>query len=129
MATAEVRVLGLRELTRAFSAVSDDMGRELTSELKEAAEPVRKEGEDLALSKITNMPASPRWAVMRIGVSKAQGLVYMVPQARSRGGGKRPNLATKLMEQAMEPALEHNRAEIEGRVEELIDHIADRHGF
>lgn len=128
--TGAVRVRGLRELTRAFNGMSKDIAQDLVWELEEAADPVRKQAEHLAITRIRNMPASPHWATMRIGVSKAQGLVYMVPFARKRGGsGGRPNLADLLMGRSMEPALEANESEIAERVDHLLARLGDEYDF
>lgn len=126
---ATVRVQGLKELTRAFKAISKDLDRELVGELKAAADPVKAEGEKLALTRIGNMPRSPDWAVMRIGVSKAQGLVYMVPQRRRRGGSGRANLANLLMDRAMDPALEKHQDDVVQRVDQLLGKLGGDHGF
>ena len=131
MATGAVRVRGLKELTRAFKAISKDLSKELNAELREAADPVKQEGEHLALTRIRNMPRSPEWAGMRIWISKARGVVFMVPAARGRRlrGSSRPNLADLLMERAMEPALAANQGEVVDRVDRLLGRLAGENGF
>jgi len=124
-----VRVRGLRELSRDFRRMSGDISDELVDGLKAAAEDVRTDAENLALTRIRNMPRSPHWAGMRIGVSKAQGLVFMVPSARGRGGRGRANLATLLMERSMDPALQQNAATVERKVGDVLDSLAGRNGF
>lgn len=131
MATGAIRVKGLRELSRDFKRISKDLSDDLVKELKAAGEDVKRDAEDLALTQIRNMPRSPHWAQMRIGVSRAQGLVYMVPFARSRRGRgtSRPNLANLLLEEAMDPALERNAAKVERKVDDLLGRLADDNGF
>jgi hypothetical protein len=129
MATGAVRVRGLRELTRAFKKISKDLDKELTNELKEAAEPVRSGAEKLALGRIRNMPRSPHYAGMRVGVSKAQGAVYVVPAWRRRGGSGRANLKTLLLERAMDPALEENQGEVLDKVDRMLGRLAGHQGF
>jgi hypothetical protein len=131
MATGAVRVRGLKELTRDFKKISKDLSKELRKELVEAAEPVKQSAQSLALGKIRNMPRSPHWAGMRVGVSQAQGVVYMVPAARSRRmrGRSRPNLANLLLERAMEPALVENELLIVERVDFMLGRLAHEHGF
>lgn len=126
-----VRVTGLRELTRAFRGISREANKRLRLELIRAAEPVKTQAQNLALTQIHNMPRSPHWADMRIGVSAAKGLVYMVPQARSRGakGGSRPNLKGLLLERSMDPALESQQAVIVYKVGQMFDNLADDYGF
>ena len=102
---------------------------DLVESLEEAAQPVELEAEALAVSRIRNMPRSPRWAGMRIGVSRMESLVYMVPAARSRRRTKRPNLADLLLTRAMDPALEHNAAQVEKTVDHMLAELAGKNGF
>lgn len=131
MADGTIRVIGLKQLSRDFKRISKDLSDELVDELKDAAEDVKDEAERLALTEIRNMPRSPRWAGMRIGVSRAQGLVYMVPAARSRRkpNRSRKNLAILLLDEAMDPAVERNADKVTGKVDDLLGRLADRHGF
>jgi len=126
-----LRVNGLRELTRAFGALSKELSDEVRDELLHAVEPVKERAEQLALSRIRNMPQSPDWADMRTGVSKARGVVFMVPAHRSRGkpSQKRRKFANLLLDRAMEPALAENTEEIIRGVERTLDHLAGEHGF
>jgi len=129
MAEGAVVVRGLRELSRDFRKMSGELPKELYDSLKQAAEPVRSGAEMKAMGKIRNMPASPRWAEMRTGVSKAQGRVYIVPQARKRGGSGRANLATLLLERAMEPALEENTDKVIESVDKMLGRFGGDYGF
>ncbi len=129
MATGAIRVRGLKELTRDFRKISKDLNKEMTRKLKDAAEPVRTGAEQKALSSIRNMRRTPRWAEMRIGVSTAQGRVYMVPQARRAGGSGRTNLKGLLLDRAMDPALEDKSDEVTDNINNLLGHIFDDHGF
>jgi hypothetical protein len=97
-------------------------------ELRKVAAPVAADAEALALSTIRNMARSPKWARMRVGVTRQ--LVYVAPRqkgVRGRGGrgGRRPNLADLLMDRAMLPALHRHEAETEQRLEHMLDVIAD----
>ena len=118
----------MKELTRDFKRISKDLDKRLVDELKEAADPVKSKAESLALSRIRNMPRSPDWATMKVGVSRAQGLVDMVPASKGRGRG-RANLSSMLMDRAMDPALESNQQQVVNRVDDLIGGLADRYGF
>ena len=130
MATGTVRVIGLRELQRDFKRISKDLDKGMTAELKKAAAPVADQGERLALTRIRNMPATPHWAGMRIGVSAARGSVYMVPSAKRRGGGSgRPNLGGLLLTRAMEPALEDKQNEVLESMEDFLDRLGRSNGF
>ena len=126
-----VRVEGLRELTRAFGKISTDLRDEVRDELLDAVEPVKERAEQLALSRIRNMPESPQYAEMRTGVSKARGVVFMVPawRTRRRPNRRRPNLGELLLERAMDPALDEKEDEIVRGVERTLDHLARENGF
>jgi hypothetical protein len=122
MASATVRVTGLRELTRACKKMSGDLDKELRASLLKAAEPVRTTAEGLALGRIRNMPRSPRWAGMRIGAT-AKG-AYMVPRARGGGGSGRPNLKALLLDRSMDPALEQKQSEVMEGVDKMMDDLS-----
>ena len=129
MATGAIRVHGLKELTRDFQKISKALSKEITKELKDAAEPVRAGAEQRALSDIRNMSATPRWAAMRIGVSRAQGSVYMVPRARRAGGSGRTNLKDLLLDRAMDPALDDNADKVKDNINDVLGLIFDDNGF
>lgn len=122
-----VRIRGLAELQRDFRKISKDLTKELRDELKEAAEPVREAAEQKALTGIRNMPRSPHWAGMRVGVA-GRGMVYVVPRARRRGGSGRANLKGLLQEQ-MDAALDEKQREVLNGVERMLDRLAGHHGF
>ena len=124
---ATVYIKGLKELKRDFGRISKDLDRKLVKALQEAAQPAADKAESYALGRIRNMPGSPDWAGMRIGV--ARGGVYLAPAARSRRRRSRPNLGPLLMDLAMGPAVEQEQAVIVERVGDLIDKIADSNGF
>lgn len=121
----------MRELLRALDAFPEDVAEEITDELHEAAQPVAVTARARALTNITNMPRSPEWAAMRIGVAKRAATVWVAPQLRGNRtpGRGRPNLATKLMDEAMQPALEENTDKVVKRLDDMVDRIADHHGF
>jgi len=127
MATGAIRVHGLKELDRAFAAISKDVRDDFVGELQEAAQPVALGARSRALTEIRNMPRTPEWAAMRIGVAKRNVSVWVAPQLRG-GRNKRPNLAPLLLD-AMESAAEENRDRIIGRIDDMLDRIADHHGF
>ena len=128
---AAVRVRGLAELNRDFRRFSGDISTQLVDGLKEAAEDVRTDAEQLALGRIRNMPRSPRWAGMKINVARGNAAVRMYPKARSRRrpGGGRSNLANLLLDRSMDPALEQNAAGVEKKVDDLLGRLASKNGF
>ena len=126
-----VRVNGLRELTRAFAKIDKDLSNEVRDELLDAVEPVKERAQQLALSRIRNMPQSPEWAEMRTGVSRARGVVFMVPASRSRRrpNRRRRNVGELLVERAMDPAVDEQTDEIVRGVEHVLDRLGRENGF
>jgi hypothetical protein len=126
-----IRVRGLRETIRAFDQVGDELPDATREALKHAAEPVRVVAERRALSEISGLPRSPKWAEQKITVSKRTALVYMSPRKRQTRvpERKRKNLAELLMGKAMEPALEDNRERVIESVDKVIDLLGRKHGF
>lgn len=124
---AEVRIKGLRELNAAFKKADADTRREFKETLIKVAEPVRIRAESLAVSNITNV--GTEWSKMRIGATMKS--VYIAPQKKGRKTGpqKRPNLGTRLVEDAMEPALEEMAEVIMSRVEDMLDAVTVDNGF
>lgn len=121
-----VRVDGLKELTRAFKAMDKDLSKEVTKELKKVAEPVKGKAQDKALDRISHM--TTQWATMRVGVSKAKGVVYIQPASRGRSHS-RPNLAGLLMGRAMWPAVDEAQPEVISGLEQVIDKLGSDNGF
>lgn len=123
MPFAGVRVEGLTATQRAFGRYSAELKAGFRADLAAAAEPVRAGAEQLAVTQIDNMPYSPRWSRMRIGVTNT--LVYVAPRARRRRGSPRPNLAGLLMNRAMSPSLEAHKEEVVGLLSASLDVLAD----
>jgi hypothetical protein len=124
MATAGVHVENWRSVNAAFAKADRESRLALKAKQRQLAVPVRMAAEGLAHDKITRI--TDKWAQMRIGVTKT--VVYVAPKQRGLKGDdprKRRNLAPLLMEQAMEPALEQNRPQIEQKVERILDWVAD----
>lgn len=135
MAEGAIRVRGLKQLTSDFRRMSKDVGDDLAMDLSEAAEPVRKESTINIIGEMHNFPATPVYAAMRIGVDQSQGLVYIVPDWRSRGAGTpRPKLAGESgarssLQTWMDKALDENTEEIVRRLEEALDIFNTAYGF
>lgn len=123
-----VQVKGLRELQIAFAHADRATRLGLRTELREVAKPVALDAQQLAAQQISGMRRSPRWARMRVGVTRR--VVYVAPTQRglkTRGpdSRRRPNLARLLLDRAMEPALEAHAEQILVATEALLDHVAD----
>jgi hypothetical protein len=121
-----VVVKGMAEFQRALAHADRSSRLGVRRELRDIARPIANDAQQLALGTITGMAASPKWAGMRIGVTRK--LVYVAPRqkgARGKGPRARPNLADLMMSRAMEPALERHRGELETNVERMLDRVAD----
>ena len=121
-----VALRGQRELLAALAHADRETRLGVRADLRHIAEPVARDWEALALTQISGMQRSPKWAKTRIGVTRR--LVYVAPRqkgVRGRGPRRRPNLAPLLLTRAMEPALERHRLQIERELEHTLDVIAD----
>jgi hypothetical protein len=119
-------VKGYRELLRADARATKETKLGVRRELREVAEPVRRDAQSLALSEIRNMPVTPAWAVMRVGITRRA--VYVAPKqkgSRGRGPNRRPNLANLLMDRAMARALAQDSGQVQAGFEHLLDHIGN----
>lgn len=127
----QVQVTGLKEIYRDFRRISEDLTGEVEKGLIEAAKPVADLAEQLALGHIRNMPKSPEWAEYRIGISKREALVYMVPEKRAtrRKGRKREKFAPLLASRSMDPALEQREQEVIEKLEDVLDDLSREHHF
>lgn len=124
-----VRVHGLRELSAAFAKADRDVRLGFRAELRNIGRPIQQDAQRLALSEIPGMAGSPKWAGMRIGVTRK--LVYVAPRRRGvrthldpRSRGRQ--FADLLMGRAMEPALERNKERAIHEFEQLLDEMANR---
>lgn len=119
-----ISIQGLTSLQRAFKAADATVQKELRTALRVAAEPVRADAERLAVSSIRRIGVT--WSRMRIGVTNRE--VYLAPRQRGQKGRdqrlRRPNLRDLLLGRAMEPALEHNRAEVIAGVNAALGTVA-----
>jgi hypothetical protein len=122
---AQVYLTGMRQLQAGLKDADRDTRLGVKKKLGYVAEPVRRDAEELAASKIRNI--GPRWSQMRTGVTRSS--VYVAPAQRGVKGAsaaKRRNLAPLLAERAMEPALERSSGNVERDLEQVLDWVADR---
>lgn len=130
--TSTVQIVGLRDLDRAFRVADRALQTDFRDALEEAAAPVRSEAQTLAATRIRNVHVGDPWSRMRIG--RMQGTtVYVAPVERgAKGRGsqrrRRRQFADLLMERAMQPALDHNREQVERRVERLVAEVVELWG-
>lgn len=127
-----VQVEGLQELIRAFKLMPDDVVEEFTWELLEAAEPVSTAAQSKAPTSLRNMVYTREWAAMRVGVSRRDTTVWVAPQLRGRrriAPASAEAFSKGIQERALDPALEENTEKIIDRIDDMIDRIAEHHGF
>jgi len=122
MASGAIRVEGLRQLERALKASDKDAAKGLRKELREAAKVV-------ALDARGKFAGTDGYSAMGIRPRVRAGLVAVAEQSRKRVTGKRPDYGSLQMRRALVPALWDNRKEVERRVENMLDKVADGNGF
>ena len=125
MADKAIRVEGLRELEAAFRVYDAGLVKGLREAMEASAEVVRPDAETLATSAIKR--SSVDWTRMRAGVLGRVAFVAPVERGRRtqrdpRRG--RPNVKTRLMELALEPALEQNVSRVESEFEDQLTDLA-----
>lgn len=117
-------VRGMADLQRALKVADRNVRLGVRREMRETAEPVRRDAESLAGVRIRNI--GDRWDRMRVGVT--QRSVYVAPRQRAVRRGdhpaKRPNLAPLLMGRAMQPALEQNAPQVRQAFDEMLGTMA-----
>jgi len=118
-----VVVKGFRETAAAFGRVNKQFPKDLRKQLLASAVPVRDTATSLAGQTIRNLGAGDPWAQFRIGGGLK--IVYIAPKQRGRRSKfdarrRRPNLAPRLMDEAMIPALERNREKVAALADEAL---------
>jgi hypothetical protein len=124
-ASASVRVRGLDGLIRALKEFPDDVAEEFVWELEEAADPARKEATTL-MHEMVNV--EPPYDSFRVGVSRSTKTVWLAPAWRRGGGSPRPEMAPHIRRR-MERAVEQEREHIIDKIDDMLDRIADHHGW
>lgn len=116
-----IRVDGLRELNRAFKVADKSLAKEYRAALRQVGEPVREGAERLVAERMPRVRVP--WSQMRVGIT--QKVVYVAPKARGTKAERRrrPKFGTKLLEQAMLPALNQNIDKAERRFEQMLAEV------
>ena len=119
-----IKIKGLTDLNRVLRVAEKDVRVGIRAELRHTAEPVRADAEQLATARISNIGIN--WSRMKVGVT--QSSVYVAPRQRGTKTRrrKRPNLAVRMMNEAMQPALDKNTAEVERRINAMLHGVADK---
>ena len=127
-----VQVQGLQDLIRAFKLMPDEVVEEFTWEILEAAEPVRTAAQSKAATAPRNMAYTREWTAMRTGVSRRDTTVWVVPALHGRrknAPASNEAFVKAVQERALDPALEENTEKIINRIDDMLDRIAESHGF
>lgn len=112
-----VHVNGLRELVRAANRTSREARKEIKDALRDVGEVVRADADDRFSTYDERSASGFRVRVRERGVS--------VEQSRRRVTGLRPDYGALQMRRALIPAGEENEQEIDERMGEALDNIAD----
>lgn len=108
-------VEGLPQIQRDLARSAPEVEKGLRAGLRLAAEPVKRDAEQLSRSRIRRMGATPHqpppWSLTRVGVTTRE--VYIVPQergvkSRTDRRRRRHNLVELMLGRSFEPALERN---------------------
>jgi hypothetical protein len=136
-----VILAGFTELERDLKATSPALLKAMRIGLTLAVQPIKKEADSLALTRISGMkrarkgaqkkasfigPVLPAWSVQKTGQNTKE--VYMVPtekgaRARENSGLRRPNFATLMLGKSYDPALESNRVQVLNTVDHVIGSV------
>ena len=116
-----IRVKGADELEKAFRQLRKEVLRELRPTLREAADPVRRQAQQLFEPIDPMSAAGYRVRVRMRGVA--------VEQSRKRTTGAHPQFGVLQMQTALLPALEMHQAEVIRRVDAMIDDASHNAGF
>lgn len=98
------------------------MTRDLNDALKTAGEPVRLDAQALAVQNIPRVGFP--WSRMRLGIKR--NYVYVAPvergvKSRTLTSRRRPRFKTKLLDEAMAPALERNSERAAQEFEDAVE--------
>jgi hypothetical protein len=115
-----VRIEGLAQLRTAFRVAGTEMSKDLDAALRSSAEPVKFDAQGFAASAL-KPGKTVVWSSMRVGITRHT--VYVAPVqkgTRGRNRRSRPKLFDRLMDRALNPALEANTAKVEQEVKDAI---------
>jgi len=115
----------------------NEVVEEFVDELTEAANPVKLSAQAKAprsMSGMTRPTDSNRaWSLMRVGVSRRDVTVWVAPDLRKgrrkQSQRQKDAFSEQMQAGALDPALQENTERVEKRIEDMIDRIADSHGF
>lgn len=105
-------------MRRAFKGAQNDLRTKTDDRLRSAAELVADDAERLASTRISKI--GPKWSRMRVGLTSRSS--YVAPKQRPTkvAAMKRKKIATRLMDEAMQPALDENTAEVRREMDRML---------
>lgn len=117
MAKQTVRLKGYREFMRAVSKAEKDTKKVVHAKLREAGGIVRDDAK-VRFSRYSVKSASGYRVRSRVGG-------VFVEQSLRKTTGQHPEYGTFQMNRALEPALDARASEVERRMEQALDELAD----
>jgi hypothetical protein len=116
-----IHIEGLAQLETAFKRAGTGIDKDLRDALKSSAEPVKVDAQSRA-SGVIHVSAV-NWTAMRVGITRHT--VYVAPVEkgrRSRANPKirRPKVKPRLLQGALDPALEANRPRVAQEVRDAV---------
>lgn len=116
---ATIRVKGLREFSRAAVKAEKQTKSIVKEHLGRAAEPVRREGQQLFERYDVKSASGFRVRVW------GRGYGVFVEQSKRKRTGKRPDYGALQMKKALIPALDRKSDQVERELERAVDRLAD----
>ena len=117
-----VRVEGLRELLRVTDQLPKTVKREVRSELRRVAEPVRADAQALFLSRVSADPIKTRYGV---SVRKA-GTITVEQRVKGKDRNparRRPKFTDLVWARSLEPAADRNEHEVVAGFNRVLDKL------
>lgn len=118
-----IRIVGLKELERAFGRADKELRADLKGALEEAAAPVRADAQALAPLVPKVEPGDP-WSRMRVGSGRSAVWVAPVERGTRNPKKRRPKFKYPLLGRALEPALSRNREKVIDRIDQMLSEVA-----
>jgi hypothetical protein len=128
MPVEAVKVSGLNELRRDFRRVEKGLAGALRTELKELAGEVATAAQAIALAKGLRKSGDHVKGI-RPGVRGTTAVVRAIATHRGFNYPRRLEFESGGKRAVLQPALQAKRAEVEERVERLVDRTLDRHNL
>lgn len=122
---ATTRVSGLRELIVACDAADKATKKLVRDELRKAAEPVRDSARLKLTKGVARSPSIARTAAGYRVIVRRTGIVS-VEQKLRKTTGKRPDFGALQMREALVPALEENRDDVNREMDDAVERIVER---